>query len=94
MCGFYADGLNKIALPHKTHPLEICESRSPAKGQDPQMFRNCADIKITGDGTGATTGPIDMEDDSYEPTDVRTSTTPSMLQFFVHRLAVSAKNTV
>lgn len=69
VCGFYADGLNKIALPHKTHPLEQCASLSPGPGEDPQMFRNCADIKITTDGTGETAGPVNMEDDSYEPTD-------------------------
>ena len=42
VCGAYAGGWNMIAVPHRQSPLDICESRYPAKGQDPQMFRNCA----------------------------------------------------
>lgn len=47
-CGPYADRFNRIAYPHATWKMPMCPAgRHPSAGQAPQMFRNCADFRIT-----------------------------------------------
>lgn len=55
VCGFYADRQNKVVYPNETWKIKECQTRWPAKGQQPQMYKNCADIRIEGNGSGATT---------------------------------------
>lgn len=46
VCGFYADLRNYVVRPDAEWDMKYCETKYPVKGQQPQMFRNCADIKI------------------------------------------------
>ena len=73
MCGTYADGYNDVIYPEERaraeaegKPGEYALPRFPAgrlppKGTSPQMFRNCADIRIT--STGQPTQNFDEADD-------------------------------
>lgn len=46
VCGFYADRKNEMTRPNSDWDMKWCETKWPAKGQQPQMFRNCAGAKF------------------------------------------------
>ena len=73
MCGSYADGYNDVIYPEQRaraeaegkpgeYALPRCPAgRLPPKGISPQIFRNCADIRIT--STGQPPQKLDERDD-------------------------------
>lgn len=70
VCGFYANRNNFIVRPGEPDfKVGVCETKFPAREQQPQVFRNCADIRIEGNGSGGSKTPA-------EPTSADRATAP------------------